>query len=442
MANARKKAVGKAVGVEDLPPPPPREYRLHGPQVEPTASFWLDQPLLAVPNLNDVRHYLNGTNARLRLTPDLFPSDERLAEEFDYIRQLEAERQAENGYPLTKYATGPLRGDFIGITPLSRFVHLSKQPFGTIFDTVEVRQYRIPNVDKQHLRLITDPVAVTEGQEGARMFEEETPGLYHRHALNWLLYARPDISPPRQARIWLALDITIYAALSAAWYFKWRDTDYRRLLRPSEYAKRNGLKFTVHYDTFVNPKGFDEGDNRLRQNPGVPTGGKAWHPKSPGTPRHPAWPSGHSTYSAAASYILERIFSPGTIDVLDAELFEEWPAGRFPKEYLLEPGWVAAQLRRLANNIGDGRLWAGIHWVSDHVAGQRIGRSTAAAVFDKFLGDGICEYEPPLPGDLPPPPDDAELQHKWTTCRAAANPNQETAPLEDPEVLREFVSPF
>jgi len=163
------------------PPANPREYALHGPQVEPTSSFWIDMPAIAVPLLKDVEKHANGKDPRLMLTADLFPSDADLGAEFGFLKVLEKNR-ANEPYPQVGYPSMP-RGDFAGITALSRFLQLRDPPFGTIFDTREAAQYKIRNVNKQHERLSTDPLLLSEGQELARIFEEETPGLYHRHAL-------------------------------------------------------------------------------------------------------------------------------------------------------------------------------------------------------------------------------------------------------------------
>ncbi len=73
--------------------------------------------------------------------------------------------------------------------------------------------YRGEEIDARY------PVIRT-GRELARWFESETPGHGHRHALN-LLLRDANWSPPRQAWVWAALDITIYSALLAAWYYKW-----------------------------------------------------------------------------------------------------------------------------------------------------------------------------------------------------------------------------
>lgn len=421
-----------------------REYRLHGPQVEPTSSFWLDAPAIRVPTLGHVReHAESGKNERLHLDPALFPDDEALKREFEFLKTLEG-RRLDAPYPIIPFEPGRPPGDFRQLTDLSRFIHLKDPPFGAIFDVVERPQINFNTINDQQLRILLNSRIVNEGRELARMFEEETPGLYHRHALNWLLFLRPDISPPRQARIWMGLDIAIYTALSAAWYYKWRDERYRRLLRPSEYAVRQGQEFTVLYDEIVNFQGHDEGQNMRRPCPRRPPGSEAYHPDSPGTPRHPAWTSGHSTYSAAATYMLEYFFSPDTLEILDEELFREFPSEPITKDVLINPRWIAAELRRLANNIGEARLWAGVHWVSDHVAGQRVGRSAAQAVIDTFRADVICPFEMQMcdNANLPPPPTPEELDAQWAECRDNPDPRQDAVPQpRDPdreELAREY----
>src|SRR5205823_831492 len=137
----------------------------------------------------------------------------------------------------------------------------------------------------------------------ARAVEAETPGLFHRHALSFLISMR-HWSPPRQALIWAGLDVTIASALQAAWYYKWGGegrmrTSYRE--RPIEYSVRNNKGLNVLFDRpdELNPAynlcpdaRFDDPQN----------------PNHSGTPRHPAYPSGHSAYSAAASEFLKFFF--------------------------------------------------------------------------------------------------------------------------------------
>ncbi|HZF93870.1 MAG TPA: phosphatase PAP2 family protein [Allosphingosinicella sp.] len=416
-----------------------RAYRLHGPQVEPTSGFWLDEPAIRVPALAEVVALTEqpGSRPRLFLDEAFFPSDIDLQRQFVFLKELNDRR---SDFPYQVIPAGDASvGDFRGLTPLSRFIHLQDPPFGAIFDTRERTQFAIGKVLKQHLRILSRSPLVNEGRELARMFEDETPGLYHRHALNWLLFLRRDVSPPRHARIWMGLDMAIYTALSAAWFYKWR-SQFSRLLRPSEYAVRHDgqqqqTEFSVLYDFAVNEQGHDEEPGPRRDCPLVPPGAGSFHPDSPGTPRHPAWPSGHSTYSAAATYMLEYFFSPDTLDDDDQTLFEKFPAGRITLEFLSNPGWIAAELRRLANNIGEARLWAGVHWVSDHVAGQRIGRAAAQAVIDTFLRDVICPFAPPIcdNNNLPPPPTPDQLDEIWRGCRRRPSKTQDAVPQPRPD---------
>lgn len=71
-----------------------RGYRLHGPQVEPTASFWLDSPAIRVSTLTDVQgHAESAGNQRLYLDPNLFPNDDALEREFAFLKVLEERRK-------------------------------------------------------------------------------------------------------------------------------------------------------------------------------------------------------------------------------------------------------------------------------------------------------------------------------------------------------------
>jgi hypothetical protein len=51
----------------------------------------------------------------------------------------------------------------------------------------------------------------------------------------------------------------------------------------------------------------------------------------------------------------------------------------------------------MADNIGLGRMWAGIHWRTDHLAGMKLGRAVAHLVLQQLANMGIplCPPEPP-----------------------------------------------
>ncbi|HEX8338799.1 MAG TPA: hypothetical protein VF621_18920, partial [Pyrinomonadaceae bacterium] len=81
-------------------------------------------------------------------------------------------------------------------------------------------------------------------------------------------------SPPRQALVWAALDLTIYSALNAAWYYNWLSprANTSRRQRPIEYSIDNGFadtvendaddRFTGSYDRTVNTTGTDRDGHR------------------------------------------------------------------------------------------------------------------------------------------------------------------------------------
>lgn len=387
-------------------------YNLPGLQAEPTAGLWLDDKShIRVPSVGEIKNFLHldfDKPVQGNGFPD-FPFNPNDPGINELERQLEVliglqESRAVGKYPESvKIST--MKEKFL-LTPLSRFLQLQPVPFGSIFDSNERKfgetfdeevsaQVKVENVLEQQRRILDKKsVVLREGRELARMFEGETPGLYHRHALNWLLFSRADVSPPRQARIWMALDVTIYAALGAAWHYKWLEVPYSRLLRPEEFDRQRDSRLTVLYDSQFQPSGQEFPDPNNHPAPGAkPT---------PGTPRHPAWPSGHSTYSAAASRILEYFFSPDTLKESNDNLYKDYPAGGSTK--VTEQGWIAAELRRLADNIGHARLWAGVHWVSDHIAGQKIGRAAADAVIKQLSQDCVPDFIPRdmNTADLPP----------------------------------------
>jgi hypothetical protein len=92
-----------------------------------------------------------------------------------------------------------------------------------------------------------------------------------------------------------------------------------------------------------------------------------------GSPAFPSYTSGHSTFSSAGSRILERWF--GTDDIE----FSTTSDGL--------PGAVRSfkKLSVCRDEIGMSRLWGGIHFMSDNVAGQQAGLKIADWVFANAL---------------------------------------------------------
>lgn len=91
------------------------------------------------------------------------------------------------------------------------------------------------------------------------------------------------------------------------------------------------------------------------------------------SPAHPAYTSGHSTFSAAGSRLLERWF--GTDDIEFTTTSDGLPG-------------AVRTYRKLSDarkEVGMSRLWGGIHWMFDNLAGQEAGMKVADYVFANAL---------------------------------------------------------
>jgi len=355
-------------------------YALTGPQVAPEAAGWakkihlrvLDQPTI---------HTLAKTVDRYPDAADVITGEIR------FLNYLAEDGRRDD--PALVLAPGPVQqkwaehivaGGITGadepVAPLSFFLRQ------------ELVEWQTPDAvltDHAPQAAPPRPHVVNTGRGLARYFQDETPGLTHRLAVNYLIHQQrigaaagtsaPPPSPPAQALLWAALDVAISSALLAAWYVKWvydptQGTESRHARRPRpveppalfDLDKPAEPLTGVLYDASPPPGA------------GVP---------SPGTPRHPAYPSGHSTYSAAASTVL---------------------AAFFPLH--------ATEFRNLADNIGMARLWGGVHWPSDHTAGRALGRAVGvqvlrdiAALDSSAESRGIqLDRRPPLMSPPPVPP--------------------------------------
>jgi membrane-associated phospholipid phosphatase len=359
----------------------PAHYALKGPQVEPESSYWLECDLV---NGCPVPRPITEAELKSKFPSfKKYPNDQdslkRELEELVMLARLRDEPAILGHEPANDQEPQQAR------LPLSMFLQLRPQPLGAVINTARGDAFPVINT----------------GRELARYFENETPGLQFRHALNYMI--REEMwSPPRQAWIWAALDVAIYSALAAAWYIKWRGGP-GLAYRPRPWECYPDLD--VLFDRVPNStnsadgprRGFPPGVKPLPGGPpmqtGVPVPGTPQTPEAyvpdvpglmplpasqptPGTPRHPAYPSGHSTYSAAAARLLIEFFP------------------RYSEE-----------LCRLADNTGLARLWAGVHWRSDHTFGQKVGTAVAELVIDQLKATGIPRFPGHRqPDEVPPNP--------------------------------------
>lgn len=390
---------------------PNERYRLPGsatvPQVEPAAAFWLRSPVPRAVSLEEVRRELDH---RVR--------------DFDLSNSTAARADITKVKNLSNFDNSHNPVFFQQNETLSLFLRnrryildargMSRVPPGAVINR------RNPIIDPNQ----PNRPFLKYGAELARLFENETPGLWHRQVLNVLLDPTipmgfgQRLSPPRQALIWAALDVAISSALQAAWYFKWFELSGSRIsFRERPWEADNTVNVLYDYNIAFSNGDIVRGTPRNDPSPPPPAG-------TPGTPRHPAYPSGHSTYSSAASTVLGCLFPD-----------------------------YRASFNLLANNIGRARLWAGVHWIQDHTTGQLIGSTVGKLIIRQLNESGIrpmANIEVNVPDDARLRRIEADFYDTWRAdknfCKGVAlktvgrdEPRMNPGPvIEDDEVEREL----
>jgi hypothetical protein len=420
-----------------MTPPPVEKYQLKGPQVDPGSSYWMVCSQLHVLAIEELTQVTEDEHSRYFFPPP--PDAAVTAKEFDEL--LDLARWRDDPCRLVSTSHCPKVGDG-DRRPCHRPRELPgafgcRRPISKLLNLVP------PSLGAVLVRRFPGEQIVRTGRGMARAIEGETPGLHHRNALDYLIGSR-SWSPPRQALVWAALDVALASALQAAWYFKWLNprTSFRE--RPVEYARRVGKVRELDV-LFDRPDELNPAYNLCPD--GRPDAHGHFPDNDSGTPRHPAYPSGHSTYSGAASEILNFFFGTESADSLPAH-----------PELGSAPGTtIGEELDNMADNIGMGRLWAGIHWRSDHEAGLKLGRAVACLVLHQLqrmvsdekhgfqlcppdLGKlfNQCDLKEKLPGcnETAPPPTREELEKeaeaRRKTCHSPIRPDGPPGDLQKP----------
>ena len=424
-----------------MAPPPVAPYALTGPQVEPGAGYWMYCSQLHIVRIEELTALTEDPTSD-HFLPE--PPDATVtAKEFDELVELAGQRDD----PCKLVDVGkckPIKGQ-----PCDRAKELPKA-FGCRRPISKLLNLAPPALGSVLLNRFPSEQIIRTGRGMARAVESETPGLYHRQALNYLIGTR-SWSPPRQALVWAALDVALASALQAAWYYKWINKRTRYRERPAEYARRIGRIKDLNV-LFDRPDELNPAYNLCPD--GRPDGSGKYPDNDSGTPRHPAYPSGHSTYSGAASEILNFFFGTEKTPFASGSPL---PA-LLPHPFLGSPPGTSIEdeLDNLADNIGMGRLWAGIHWRSDHEAGLKLGRTVACLVLQQLkrmesegkTGFTICTKDRPTlcnqcdlkkkvecPNDKPPKPEELEkaAEDRKKSCDSPFKPDiQKPVKIGDP----------
>jgi hypothetical protein len=100
-----------------------------------------------------------------------------------------------------------------------------------------------------------------------------------------------------------------------------------------------------------------------------------------GCPCHPAYPSGHATYTGAGVTMLKAFFKESF--VLPNPVVAS-PDGLSLLPYEGPPLTVGGELNKLAVNIAMARDFAGIHWRTDGSEGLKLGEAVAIGILQDY----------------------------------------------------------
>jgi membrane-associated phospholipid phosphatase len=210
-------------------------------------------------------------------------------------------------------------------------------------------------------------------------------------------------------------------ALAAAWYHKW---GVHRRLRPETYGGHVHERLSDAVDsnaegypiptlllesTAVEETAANQSYTTDARCAASDTAGEAPSYLLPqaypeGAPQHPAYPSGHSVLAGAAVTVLKTFFADDRLTDLfaDSEAELRQPPGPDDDEPVPYDGpdaddlTVHSELNKLADNVGTARIWAGVHYWSDHTYGALLGEQMAVATLldtlkERYGGSGPAE---------------------------------------------------
>ena len=196
-------------------------------------------------------------------------------------------------------------------------------------------------------------------------------------------------------------------ALLAAWHQKWY---VHRRLRPETYAGRVEVALDEGFEDVLAPSSktdlppFTELNVMQRLSDGKDATALLPLSYPEGSPAHPAYPSGHSTIAGACATVLKTFFQNPTYDELTGVEATVSPNGekRVPVDRP-EELTVHGEINKLASNVGMGRIFAGVHYRTDHVYGMMLGEQIAVAtLYDHFRPENADGPDVPVTEETEP----------------------------------------
>lgn len=183
----------------------------------------------------------------------------------------------------------------------------------------------------------------------------------------------PTFGPPH------ILDFVVRSArpaLEAAWFQKWL---VHRRIRPEMYGGRVHNQLTGAAEYPLHPQLLhSEAVARTFQRYGTYLLPQAY---PEGCPTHPSYPSGHSTYIGAMVTMLKVFFDESFV-LPDPVVASHDGLQLLPYEG--PPLTVGAELNKLASNIGNARIAAGVHFRSSNFSALQLGEAIAIGIMRDY----------------------------------------------------------
>ena len=186
--------------------------------------------------------------------------------------------------------------------------------------------------------------------------------------------------------IYNLIAIVTTEALRAVWFQKW---NVNRTIRPEEYGLR------VH-QTKTGAQVYPVSAEVLNSNALVQTnaaqGTYLLSQAFPeGCPRHPSYPSGHATVAGAVATVLKAWYD-GSFVIAAPKVPNA--TGTSLNAYTGDVLTVESELNKLAVNVAQGRVIAGVHYRTDSTGGIELGEQVAISV----LRDQKLQFNEPFAG--------------------------------------------
>lgn len=347
-----------------------REYRgaRHNGVVTPATLFRTDVdgdlpgPFISQYLLQDVPFGVNVISQRSRTR---VPGDDRVTRFDEWLRIQDGEQ------PSAPPAFDPVRRYLRNGRDLAEWVHVDSPLQSSLYAGLLIARQGDVDMDPK-----ASPLA----------FDEGSPYNAYRNQEPFTTFGNPDVQD-QVARV-------VNQCLRTQWFQKW---GVHRRLRPEEYGGRVQTTLTgtrlypIPFELLTSPVVPLTFLHNGRLNGGLRGGTFLLSQAFPeGSPVHPAYGSGHSTFVGAGVTMLKALYRNIPVAnpvVPDADGTELLP-------YTGPALYSYDELDKLAANVGVGRLFAGVHYRSDHDHAVRLGELCAL----RTLQDMVRVYNEPFPG--------------------------------------------